>query len=54
MRTARLRVEDGDRDDGDPTIPDADERCATVGIDDDCDGAADEGTAADAITCTST
>ncbi|MBM4393994.1 MAG: putative metal-binding motif-containing protein, partial [Deltaproteobacteria bacterium] len=37
-----------DCDDGDADIhPDADELCATVGIDDDCDGFADESDAAD-------
>ena len=41
----------GDCDDGDAAInPGAAERCSTAGIDDDCDGAADESDAADATT----
>ena len=40
----------GDCADGDSTInPGADELCATVGVDDDCDGSTDEGDAADAV-----
>ena len=40
----------GDCDDGVATVnPGADELCATVGVDDDCDGTADEADAADTI-----
>ena len=45
-------VADGtDCDDGDPEVhPAAEERCETAGIDDDCDGTADEDDAVDAAT----
>jgi hypothetical protein len=40
-----------DCDDTDSAVnPDADELCATAGIDDNCDGTADEDTAIDALT----
>ncbi len=43
--------DDTDCDDGDAAVhPDADELCATVGVDDDCDGEIDEDDAADAAT----